>query len=245
MTKTRQRVRKALILISLLLLPVTLYYFSPALILEGANEGIVVGSFIVFVGVFVASLALGRGFCGWACPLGGLQEGCFAARDRRVNGRRFDWIKWLIWVPWVALIIVFIVMGGGLRRVDPTYQTDYGVSMMAFPAVIVFYIVVGLVVVLSLAVGRRAFCHSVCWVAPFMVLGTKVRNYFKWPSLRLTSDKVKCTSCKTCTSNCPMSLDVNGMVQRASMQNAECILCGTCIDGCPRGAIRYAFRRGS
>jgi heterodisulfide reductase subunit A-like polyferredoxin len=78
-----------------------------------------------------------------------------------------------------------------------------------------------------------------------MVLGTKVRNYFKWPSLRLTSDKVKCTSCKTCTSNCPMSLDVNGMVQRTSMQNAECILCGTCIDGCPKGAIRYAFKTGS
>ena len=29
-----------------------------------------------------------------------------------------------------------------------------------------------------------------------------------------------------------MSLDVNGMVQRADMENGECILCGNCVDGC-------------
>ena len=243
----RQRLRKGLILVSFLLLPILLYYFSPVLILQGAYEGVVTGSFLVFGGMFTASLVLGRAFCGWACPAGGLQEACLVARDRRVNGRRLDWAKWAIWVPWVALIVAFAAMAGGLRRVDPTYQMQYGLSLSDPPiaAVMVFYIVAGLITVLAFAVGRRAFCHSACWMAPFMVLGTKLRNMFKWPALHLESDKARCIDCKACTAHCPMSLDVNGMVQRGSMQNAECILCGTCIDGCPKDVIRYAMRQRS
>ncbi len=42
----RQRLRKALILISFLFFPVTLYYFSPVLIIQGVAEGIVAGSFL-------------------------------------------------------------------------------------------------------------------------------------------------------------------------------------------------------
>jgi len=38
-----------------------------------------------------------------------------------------------------------------------------------------------------------------------------------------------------------MSLDVNAMVQKESMENSECILCGKCVDLCPNGAIKYTF----
>ena len=50
-------------------------------------------------------------------------------------------------------------------------------------------------------------------MAPFMILGRKVRNLFRWPALRLKAELDKCINCKKCTANCPMSLDVNGMVQ--------------------------------
>jgi hypothetical protein len=45
---TRQRIRKGLLLVSFLLFPITLYYFSPALILAGAAQGAINGSFLVF-----------------------------------------------------------------------------------------------------------------------------------------------------------------------------------------------------
>jgi len=64
---------------------------------------------------------------------------------------------------------------------------------------------------------------------------------FKWPAFHLKADKDKCIICKTCTQNCPMSLEVNLMVQKGSMVSSECILCGTCVDGCPKGVIKYAF----
>jgi ferredoxin-type protein NapH len=44
----RQTLRKGIILVSFLLFPITQYYFSPVLILAGASEGIINGSFIDF-----------------------------------------------------------------------------------------------------------------------------------------------------------------------------------------------------
>jgi len=90
----------------------------------------------------------------------------------------------------------------------------------------------------------RAFCHYVCWMAPFMILGRKVRNLARWPALRLKADAEKCIDCRRCTQNCPMSLDVNGLVHRETMEHSECILCRTCVDSCPQGVIRYSFSGG-
>jgi polyferredoxin len=62
----RQRLRKFLALVSFLLFPVTIYYLSPVLPLQGAAEGVLVGSLILFGLLFLASLVAGRAFCGWS-----------------------------------------------------------------------------------------------------------------------------------------------------------------------------------
>lgn len=237
----RQKIRKALIFISLLLFPVTLYYLSPALIIEGASQGIITGSFIAFSLLFVTSLLLGRSFCAWICPGAGLQEACFRISDKRAKGGNFNNIKYFIWVPWISIIIFSAVKAGGFRSIKPFFQTKYGISIAEPANYPIFYTVVGLITVLSFTSGKRAFCHYGCWMAPFMIIGTKLRNVFKWPALHLKANKNVCRSCKTCTKNCPMSLEVNKMVQKGSMINSECILCGTCVDGCPEGVIKYAF----
>ena len=60
-----------------------------------------------------------------------------------------------------------------------------------------------------------------------MILGRKLRNLFTWPALRLKAETSACINCKRCTRDCPMSLDVNAMVQAGAMENSECVLCGT------------------
>ena len=77
----RQRIRKLLITISLLLFPITLYYFSPALIINAGLNGVINGSFIVFAMMFLLSIPFGRFFCAYLCPAGGLQECAFAIND--------------------------------------------------------------------------------------------------------------------------------------------------------------------
>lgn len=52
----RQKFRRALLLISFLLFPVTIWYFSPYLIIQAASEHIMNGSFIVFCTMFLGFL---------------------------------------------------------------------------------------------------------------------------------------------------------------------------------------------
>jgi polyferredoxin len=239
--KTRQKVRRALIFTSFALLPITLYYFSPVLSLSGTALGIVTGSLLVFAALFVSSLFVGRLFCGWACPVGGLQEAVALARGRPVNRRRVGWIKWVIWAPWIAGVVFLAIRAGGFSRVDFFYQTWHGISVGELPGLIAFVAVSLLFLVLSLAVGRRAGCHVICWMAPFMIGGRKARNVLAWPSLGLAARTPACTACGSCTKACPMSIDVQAMVKASEMESSDCILCGSCVDGCPGKVIRYSF----
>ncbi|MGA3093957.1 MAG: 4Fe-4S binding protein [Dehalococcoidales bacterium] len=239
----RQRIRRAIILISFLLFPITFKFFSPYIIMDGASQGIIDGSFFYFIFLFVFSLFFGRAVCGWFCPAAGVQEWSCTVNNKRVRGGKFNWIKYFIWVPWVGAIVAATVATGGFNTINPFYLIDNGVSLSSVPDFFIFYIVIAIIVGFSLTVGRRAFCHYLCWMAPFMVIGTKISQALKLPSLHLISDKSKCVNCLTCTSNCPMSLEVNGMVQKGNMRNSECILCGTCVDNCPNKTIQFSWRR--
>ena len=179
-----------------------------------------------------------------SAPLAGIQEASFLARDKKVSNK-YNWIRYIIWVPWVAIIIYMAITAGGFKRVQFTYQTTFGFSISDVYGLFMYLIVVITTIILSFAVGRRALCHYVCWMSPFMIGGRKLRYLLKWPSLKLKAEKDKCKDCQTCTKNCPMSLDVNAMVKTSRMENSECILCGTCIDKCKEGVIRYSFSKGS
>ncbi|MBN2146851.1 MAG: 4Fe-4S binding protein [Anaerolineales bacterium] len=246
----RQRIRKALVFTTFLLFPVIMNFLSPYVIIDGAANGIVNGSLVMFGLMFVSSIFLGRLWCGWACPGGGMQEIAEPINDQTINRRKLDWIKWLIWIPWISLIIWLAIRAGGYQTVNLLYHTQNGISVAGTTdrpiifAYLIYYIVIALFVGLAVFVGRRAGCHTICWMAPFMIIGRWIRNRFGWPSLRLVADPSACADCKKCTSNCPMSLDVNGMVQLGHMENSECILCGTCVDNCPKSAIRYSFSAG-
>ena len=239
----RQKVRKAIILISFLLFPIIIYYLSPYVIIQGAAEGIMVGSFIVFAGMLFTSIFFGRAYCGWICAPGGLQECLMIASNKKAKGGRLNRIKYIIWIPWMASIIILVLAAGGFKKIDFLYLTTYGISVANPMAYIIYYGVILIIVILSLTMGRRAFCHYICWMAPFMIIGTKIKYALKIPSLHLVADQSKCISCKQCTKGCPMSLEVEEMVKKGCMKNAECILCGECVDTCPKSVIKYRLKQ--
>lgn len=55
-------------------------------------------------------------------------------------------------------------------------------------------------------------------MAPFMVIGTKIRKFLHLPGVRIVSDKEKCISCKKCNQKCPMGLNVAELVENQKPQ---------------------------
>jgi polyferredoxin len=188
--------------------------------------------------MFISSLFLGRAYCGWVCPGAGCQEAIFPVRDKKVTGG--DWIKWLIWAPWIGAIVLLAIRSGGYEKIDFFYMTTHGLSIGDIQSLISYFVILlPLIVLPAFIFGRRSFCHHLCWMAPFMIAGRKIRKYFQWSSLQLRANQGVCRHCHACTEHCPMSLPVEEMVNRKGLEKAECILCGTCVDVCKQGAITY------
>jgi ferredoxin-type protein NapH len=235
----RQNIRKLITLITFLLFPVIMNFLSPYLIIDGAMNGIIVGSFIMFAILFISSLVLGRAFCGWVCPVAALQESRFGINNKKVQGKLVNKIKYFIWVPWIITIVIALFFSGGIQKINFLYLTETGISVDAPLKYITYYFVVGLFLVLAIVLGKRGACHSICWMAPFMIIGVKLRRLLRLPALHLKAENDKCNGCKACDAKCPMSLEVNSMVKKGSMSDDECILCGECVDICSKKVIKY------
>jgi polyferredoxin len=238
---SRQRIRLALIILSFILYPVTFAYIACPIITEAASQGIISGGLVVFALLFISSLVLGRLWCGYLCPSGGLQEIFNLALKRPLRTKKLDWLKYLVFIGIYGSIALAIWSAGGLKTVDLLYRTQNGISILAAGGIIAFLGPVIIITIFVLIFGKRGMCHTFCPIAVMLIIGRKIRNLVRWPALHLEAEKDRCIDCKKCTKQCPMSLDVNDMVRQGTMEQAECILCGSCVDTCPKGVISYAW----
>jgi len=235
-------IRKALLICSALLFPVTMLYFSPGIVFRGARLGILSGSYLTFALLFISSLVAGRAWCGYLCPGGGFGEIACTVNNKPFTKKRLTYVKYLVWVIWlIAIVLVAVFIGGGFHSIDPFLGTEYGVSLHSLKLLPFYYLVIGIILVLSFLLGRRGFCHSLCWMAPFMVLGRAIRNTFKTPAIQLLAEPGRCTDCGLCQKSCPMSLPVPLLVKNGKMEHIDCILCGECAKVCPQQVLRLNF----
>ena len=241
--KKRQSVRRLALLVSFLLFPVIIFCFSPALIIEGALEGAVAASMLVFCLQFLSAIVLRRAWCGWLCPAGGLQEleATAVGKPAKLGWRAR--VKYVIWVPWVCSIVACAWIAGGFTTVDPLYGIPGGVSMNSPLGLPIYFGIVALFFVPNLFLGCRAMCHCICWMAPFMVLGEKLGSALRVPQLRIEADPNGCIGCGKCDRACPMSLPVQDLLAGGTVADAECIQCAACADVCPKGVLRLRMGR--
>lgn len=238
----RQKIRKTLLIVSFLLFPVTIWYFSPYLIIQAASEHIINGSFIVFTCMLVFSMFFGRVWCGYFCPAGGLQECLFMCKPEPAKQGWRNRIKYVIWVFWMIAVVVTFILGKNDVTIDPFYMTDHGISVSGIYNYVIYYGVIMLLVLPALIHGKRASCHYICWMAPFMVIGSTLGKILHLPQIHIEADKNACIECGQCNRACPMGLDVRSMVSEGTNTKCtECIQCGACIDSCPKKVLKYRW----
>jgi ferredoxin-type protein NapH len=237
----RQKVRRIIIFIILLLFPVILNYLSPYVSVAGAFAGLISGSLALFLLLFVSGMFLGRAWCAWACPVAGIGEIGASVNNKPVNRKRLAVIRYSIFTVWFAFLVAGFVLAGGIRGFDPLYMTDSIVSVDAPGRYIIYYIVLAIVVGLTLAVGRRGACHAICWMSPFITGGELLGRALHLPQLKIKSRPDSCIDCGACTKQCPMSIDVQSEIKSGRVKALDCIRCGECVDRCPKDVLRYGM----
>ena len=234
-----QQLRKFTIIISMLLFPITIYYFSPYLIIMAGLQHIINGSFIVFTLMFILGMFFGRLWCGFFCPTGGLSE-CFAQFSPKEPKQSWrNYIKYGIWFIWISGVIVCHILGKGDYTIQPFFLTEHGISVSDIYSYVIYYGIIILFLIPALIHGKRANCHYICWMAPFMILGYKTGRFLHLPQLKIKTEPANCTGCGICSKVCPMSLNVKKFVQNGEINTSECILCGECIEACKNKVLHF------
>ncbi len=236
-----QKVRKPIVISTAILFHLLLIFhlfFSPVIIVIAAYQSIVNASFIAFMLILFLSLFFGRAYCSWFCPGCGIQEILSLVIKKKSRNSKALYIKYFIFIIWLGAIVTGYVING-IQKID----LSFGMSDINLVRKIVLTAGALLIIVpLTAIFGKYASCKYICWQVPFMIIGTKIRNYFNMKGLRLKSNSTNCSNCNSCTLKCPMNLDVMKNVIAGKMDNTECILCGSCIDQCAHQAIKYSLK---
>ncbi|MGL4311764.1 MAG: cytochrome c oxidase accessory protein CcoG, partial [Paracoccaceae bacterium] len=222
------------------------------------------------LGLFLFTSALGRVWCGYACPQT-VWTDLFILVERWVEGDRnarvrlwhqkWDFRKFrLRMAKWTIWLLIAIATGGAwvFYFTDaPTLLRDL-LTGQAHP---VAYLTIAVLTATTFIFGgfaREQICIYACpWPriqAAMMDEDTLVVAYREWrgePRGKLKAGQVDtaqgdCIDCMACVNVCPMGIDIRDGQQLA------CITCALCIDACddvmtkigkPRGLIDYLALR--
>lgn len=205
--------------------------------LESLYQFITTGGFIrriepsamlLLVAVILLTLIASRGFCGWICPFGSLQE-WVGMLGRRIFKKRFNptgaWDRALRYLKYVILAVIISLTWhtGSLvfRDYDPFlafFHFGKGIDEMPWA-----YAALGVTLVGSLII-ERFFCKYAC------PLGAVLGIVGKIGLTKIERDPAGCKECNLCHQKCNARVD---FLSSTSIRSAECNQCLDCVVDCP------------
>ncbi len=236
------QIRRTIAFMCFLLFPLTLNYFSPYVSVTAAFNGVVAGSVLLFIALLSTSVFFRRTWCSYLCPVSTIADYSEKINSRNVNIKKLRIIRYSIFGLWfTALIIGFIVSSN--ISINPFYMTESIISVDEPFKFITYYAVLFTLVILTLVIGKRGACHSICWMSPFLVAGSWIGDKLNIPQLRIQSNPSACISCSKCNKACPMSIDVMNELKKGTIESYDCINCAECENICPKQVLKLAIRK--
>lgn len=225
----------------------TLTPVEPSEAMYTLRDGALNAGFIFFSAAILATLVLGRFFCGWGCHLVAYQDLCgWVLRKLRLRPKQFR-SRYMMLIPLAAAIYMFIlplierlytrfVRNVPPPKIEPHLLTTGFWDTFAGPIVAVpFLLVCGVVIVYFL--GNKAFCAYGCPYGAFFGLADKLAT----GRIRVTD---ACEGCGHCTAVCTSNVHVSEEVRRFGMVvDPGCMKCMDCVTVCPNDALYFGFGR--
>ncbi len=219
----------------------TLTPVEPSESMQTFELGYVNAGFVLFVIATLATLLLGRFFCGWACHVVAYQDaaawllGKLGLRPRPIRSRL------LVFVPLGAAFYMFVwptlarwMDGAKFAGFTAHFRTEQFWATFPGPGIAALTLLVdGFLIVYFL--GAKGFCTYGCpYGAVFGLVdrGSRAR-------IRVTD---ACEGCGHCTATCTSNVLVHLEVARfGQVVDAGCMKCLDCVSVCPKDALYFGF----
>jgi len=200
----------------------------------------------------VATLVLGRIWCGWICPLGTVLDQ-YGPNVREGIPQWFRHIKYFflfaflaaavlgsLALMWMDPITIFVRPLAGiiypaiLQQTAPILPTDVlaGARAAELPLKPVVYPILVVPFLMALAlnlVAKRFWCRYLCPLGALVAFLSK----FSWLKRFVNED---CIKCKQCVPECPMNT-INE--EDFTSDPGECLACLSCHARCPTASIGF------
>lgn len=188
---------------------------------------------LIFMFITITAILLGPIFCGWMCFLGFYQDslrylGSFIKKEPlEINEKLHNVLKYSRYIILIGAITI-----GGLFLFPGKVWHNFSQLIKGHAlvdATLYFLIALG---ILSLFT-RRFFCRYCC------TFGAKLGLYSLLRPITINKDD-SCISCKLCSKECPMHIEVDKI---NSLANPNCINCLKCVECCPKNSLKIGIRK--
>lgn len=218
---------------------------EPSEAMQTLELGYLNAGFVLFVLLILATMVLGRFFCGWACHVVAYQDlaatllGRIGIRPRPIRSRL------LVLVPFGAAFYMFIwpqiarlLEGSGFPPLVAHFTTEE--FWVTFPGPVIAaltFLVDGFLIVYLL--GAKGFCTYGCPYGAFF----GVSDRLALGQIKVTDD---CEQCGHCTATCSSNVRVHEEVAKYQrVVDPGCMKCLDCVSVCPKNALYFGWGRPS
>jgi polyferredoxin len=238
------KARKIISFISFFLLPITLNYFSPVLIVQAGFEKTFSVMHIIYGLMIFIAMIFGAAWCSYICPFGALQE---LLPDQGGKSKllktNFLNLKYVTGTLWLLLIFAPIFRYGFQKTSIFYHMEDTKVTIDSMHGLILYYIITCAIIIISALLGKRVWCRYLCPMYIFNYIGIRISKLLRLPYIKMSADTNKCTQCHKCADSCPMGLDILTMMNNGTWNRYECIQCGECIHSCKSNVIKRSLSK--